>query len=108
MDTFKYRADEGGVQTVRVQLRLAARNFNVRTGILSLEPVVFPPNARTRSGLSQTQQSELVPAVPDRAGERAGSRRMLLAARNHARRSQRDRTMVSANHEILRRVAGRH
>ncbi len=59
---------------VRLQLRLAPGNFHLRAGILPLEPVVFPPHAGTRHRLPQTQPRELVPEVPDRAGERAGRR----------------------------------
>ena len=38
------------------------------------------------------------PAMPDRAGERAGDRRVLLAARNDAGRSERNRAVVPAHH----------
>ncbi len=71
------------------QLRLGARNFHLRAGILSLESVVFSADARARPGLPQAQPRELVPAVPDRARQRASDRRLLLAARHDARRSRR-------------------
>ena len=36
-------------EALRLQLRLAARDFYLRAGILSVEPVVFPPHARRGS-----------------------------------------------------------
>ena len=54
---------------IRIQLRLAARDFHVRAGILSLEPVVFPADARKGNRLPQTQPRELVPEMRDRVGE---------------------------------------
>ena len=53
MDQREHRADEGGVQAVWLQLRLAARNFHLRAGILPLEPVVFSAHAREGAGLPQ-------------------------------------------------------
>jgi len=46
-----------------VQLRLAPRNFHLRTGILSLEPVVFPAHARARPRLSQEEPRQLCPSA---------------------------------------------
>ena len=74
---------------VRVQLRLAARNFDLRAGILPLEPVVLPAHAGEGNCVPQEEPSELVPAMPDRAGQRAGDRRLLLAARDDAGRKPR-------------------
>ena len=74
------------------------RNLHLRARILPLEPVVFSAHAGARPGLSQAQPGELVPQVPDRAGQRAGGGRLLLAARRYAGGSQRDRAMVPAHH----------
>ena len=61
-------------------LRLVARSYYLFAGILPLESVVLPEALRTGTGLSQEEQSELVPEVCDGAGQRAGSlQRMLLA-----------------------------
>ena len=72
LDQRQHRADEVGLQALRLQLRLAPRNFHLRAGILPLESVVFSAHARARAGVSQAQPRELVSAMPDGAGERAG------------------------------------
>ncbi len=108
MDQRQHRADESGLPAVRLQLRLAARDFHLRAGILPLEPVVFPAHARARPGLPQTQPGELVSEVPDGAGQRTGGGRLLLAARRHARGGQRDRAVVPAHHAVRRRAARRY
>ena len=61
-------------------------------------------------GLAYRKRSRVnwCPQVPDRAGQRAGGGRLLLAARRHAGRSERDRAVVPAHHEICRRAARRH
>ena len=63
-----------------LQLRLGSRSLHLRAGILPLEPVVLPEDARARPGLSQEGAGELVPGMRHRAGQRAGGRRLLLAA----------------------------
>src|SRR5262249_3858423 len=57
----------------RIQLRLAAGNFYMRTGILPLEPMVFSAHARKGAGVSQESARELVSEVLHRAGERASN-----------------------------------
>ena len=49
----------------------------------------FLQDARARPGLSQESAGELVSGVRDRAGQRAGGGRLLLASRNHAGRAAR-------------------
>src|SRR5579863_1971426 len=63
-----------------VQLRLAARNFDVRAGILPLESVVFSADAGARAGVSKEEPRQLVPEVLYGAGDRTGGYRILLAA----------------------------
>src|SRR5579864_8880958 len=69
VDVAEYRQHEGANEAPRLRLRLVARGYYLFSGILSLEPVVLPEAVRTRTGLSQEEQSELVPEVCDRAGE---------------------------------------
>ena len=49
-------------------------------GVLPLEPVVLFEDGGAGAGVSAVEQGELVSAVRDGAGERAGGWRMLLAA----------------------------
>ena len=64
----------------RLQLRLGSRSLHLRAGVLPLEPVVLPEDAGARPGVPQEVAGELVPGVRHGAGERAGGRRLLLAA----------------------------
>src|SRR5579862_5100996 len=76
---WQYRRVSPGAATIRIQLRLAARNFDVRSRILQMESVAIPANAGEGDRVPQEEQGELVSEVPDRAGERTGDRRLLLA-----------------------------
>ena len=96
------------LQQVWLQLRLAARDFHVRAGILPLEPVVFSADAGEGNRLPQKEPRELVSEVRDGAGERAGDRRVLLAARDDAGGSEGDRAVVLPHHAVRGRIAGRH
>ena len=58
----------------------ATRGDHLPAGVLPLEPVVLPADVRKGPGLSQKKQGQLVPGVRHRAGQRAGGRRLLLAA----------------------------
>src|SRR6267142_2236299 len=80
MDEHEYRIVQARVPAVRVQLRLAQGNFHLRAGVLPVEPMVFSADARARYRLPETQPGELVPEVPNRAGQRAGGERVLLAS----------------------------
>src|SRR5258708_24489923 len=91
-----------------VELRLASGNFDLRAGILSVEPVVLPAHAGTRAGLPKKKPCELVSQVLHGVGERASvARRLLLAARGHAGGITRDRTMVPEDHGLFRPTACR-
>src|SRR5947207_575508 len=80
LDAAQYRGDEGAASTLQLRLRLVARSIHVRAGVLPLESVVLPEDVRTRHRLSEEQQGELVSRLRDCARQRAGGRRMLLAA----------------------------
>ena len=102
VDQSEYRVLQARLPPVWIQLRLAARDFHVRTGILQVEPVVFPAHAGKGNRLPQAQPRELVPEMRDGAGERAGGERVLLAARRYASRRESDRAVVPAHHAIRR------
>src|SRR5579863_4529366 len=80
MDAGQHRKDEAADEPAGLCLRLVARNHNLPAGLLQVEPVVLSQTLRARAGVSQEEQGELVSEVRDRPGERASSRRLLLAA----------------------------
>jgi len=89
-----------------VQLRLAARNFDMRAGILPVEPVVFPADAGARTGVPEKEPRELVPEMLHGAGERTGDKwRLLLETRRHAGGIARDRAVVPENDGVCGSVA---
>ena len=60
MDEREYRGISARAAPIRIQLRLAARNFHLRAGILQVEPVVFPADAGEGNRVPQEEQGELV------------------------------------------------
>src|SRR5207245_5836864 len=102
-----HRGISESAATVRVQLRLAARDLDLRAGVLPLEPVVFPAHAGARAGVPQKEPGELVPEVLHGPCERASvARRLLLAARRYAGGIARDRTVVPEDHGVFESIAG--
>ena len=65
----EHRRDEEDASPLRLQLRLGPRSLDLRARVLSLEPVVFPEDARARPGLPQEGAGQLVPEVRHRAGQ---------------------------------------
>ena len=63
------------------ELRLVARDRDVRARVLPLESMALLASLRARSGVQARSAGELVPARPNRARQRAGHRRALLALR---------------------------
>ncbi len=107
VDAAQHRQHEGADEAPGLRLRLVARSYDLPARLLPLEPVVLPQALRAGLGVSQEEQGELVSEVRDRAGQRAGGRRMLLAARRHAGRAARAGAVVPAHHEVRRRIAAR-
>jgi leucyl-tRNA synthetase len=95
----QHRQHEGADEAPRLRLRLVARSHYLPARVLPLEPVVLSEALRKRLGLSQEEQSQLVPEVLHRAGQRAGRQRPLLASRRYAGRAARTRAVVPAHHE---------
>ena len=62
-----------------LQLSLEPRDRHLRSRVLPLEPVVLPAHARAGHRLPREGRRQLVPVVPDRARQRAGRGRRVLA-----------------------------
>ena len=83
------------------ELRLVARSRDLQAGVLSLEsvdihaPLPRGPRVQARSA------GELVPARPNRARQRTGRRRPMLAMRA-SRRAAKSLAMVPAHHGLCR------
>ncbi len=75
------RRDEGAVPAARPRLRLVARARHLRPGLLQVEPVDVPEDARKGHRVSQDADRQLGSGRPDRARQRAGHRRPWLALR---------------------------
>ena len=68
--------------------------------LLPLEPVVLPQDAGAGHRLPGQGPGELVPVVPDRARQRAGRGRPLLALQELRRRAARDGAVVPPDHRL--------
>ena len=88
-----------------ISIRLDARVRDARAALLPLDPVDLPAPLRARPRLPQGGGGQVVPARPDRAGQRAGDRRALRALR--ARRRGAPARAVVLPHHRLRRPAAR-
>src|SRR5690349_19969219 len=105
MDAEQYGQHEGDDEAPRIRLRLDARTNHLLPGRLSLEPVVFLKALREGISLSQTEQSELVPQVCHRSGQRTSRERpLLLATRRYPGRAAPAGAVVPAHDPLLRRV----
>src|SRR5439155_18020343 len=98
VDVVQHRRDERANAPHGIRLRLAARNLELRAGILPVEPVVLLENARARAGVSQAGAAQLVPGMRYCSGERAGGGRVLLAPRNDTSGAARARAVVLENY----------
>ena len=92
---------------VRRVLRLVPPAAHLRPGVLPLDAVAVPEAARAGAGLPQVQPGELVPQRPDRAGQRAGRRRVLRALRRRGDQARAD-PVVLQGHRLRPAAAGRH
>src|SRR6185437_1689189 len=94
VDQRQYPGIPASFAAVRFYIRLGARNFHVRAGILPLESVAVPADAGERNRISQEEPGELVSGLRDGSGKRAGDRRILLASRDDARGTEGTRSVV--------------
>ena len=86
-------------------LRLVQGARLVRSGVLPLEPVALPADVGAGPRVPQDRSGQLVPGLPDGAGQRAGRGRPLRALRRR-RRDPRSDAVVLPGHR-LRRAAAR-
>ena len=77
---------KGQLQRIGHQLRVGAGDRDLPAGLLPLEPVAVPEDARARSRVSQALERQLVPELQHGPRQRAGRRRRLLALRHAGRR----------------------
>ena len=104
LDARQHRPHEGAAAAARHQLRVGARARDVPAGLLPLEPVAVRPDVRARAGVPPALDRQLVPELSDRARQRAGGRRRLLALR-HDGHAEGPRAVVLPDHRVRRRPA---
>jgi len=106
MDARQHRVHEGAAEIAGLRVRLVARDRDLRSVLLPLEPVAVPAHAREGHRVSQDRRRELGSGGPDRARQRAGDRRARLAHRRN-RREARNSNVLPRHHEVCRRVVRR-
>ncbi len=104
MDARQHRLHEAPAQIAGAGDRLATRSGHLRSGVLPLEPMAVPADARGRHRLSAHRRRELGSGRSDRAGQRAGHRRARLAHRR-AHREARDSDVLPQHHALRPGVA---
>ncbi len=104
LDAREHRPHEGAAPAHRHQLCLGARNRHVPAGVLPLEPVAVPQDARAGPGVPQAFDRQLVPELQHGPRQRTGRQRRLLALRHH-RHVARTGAVVLPDHELCRRTA---
>ncbi len=82
---------------------MGSRNCYVSSRLLQVQSVDLPEDVRARPRVPPPFDGELVSELPDRARERAGHRRHLLAMRVRRGRP-RARTVVFSHHRVRRRA----
>ena len=107
VDAPEHREHEAAAAAARLQLPVEPRDRDLRRRVLPLEPVVLPAHARAGHRLPRQGAGQLVPVVPDRARERAGGGRDLLALQEHGR-AARHGAVVPAHHGLPGPAARRH
>ena len=76
------------IRLMGTELRLDARDRDLRARVLPLESVALLAALRTRARVQARSAGQLVPARPNGARQRAGDRRALLALRSSGRAPQ--------------------
>ena len=107
MDPRQHRLHEAPAPAAGLQLPLEPRDRHLRPRVLPVEPVVLPEDARQGHRLSQQGQRQLVPVVPDRARQRAGGGRRVLALPQRGR-GARAGPVVPAHHRLPGPAPRRH
>ncbi len=104
VDAREHCPHEAAVYSDGLGDRLVARIRRLRSGLLSLEPVVFPENAGAGNRVPQDPGRQLGPGGSDGACERAGDRRARMA-HGRAGREARDPRLLPQDHRLRRGVA---
>ena len=94
------------LERARLPLRLVQGARLLRSGLLPLEPVALPADVGARPRVPQDRARQLVPGLPDGAGQRAGRGRPLRALRG-PRRDPRPDAVVLPGHRLRRAAARR-
>ena len=106
LDAREHRPDEGPVPALGHPLRLVEGDRLLHAGVLPLEPVAVPEDAREGAGLPPPRAGQLVPELPDGAGQRAGGRRRLRALLDPGG-AEGARAVVLPHHRLRRAPARR-
>ena len=104
IDAREHRPYERAAAAARDQLRVGARDRDVPAELLQVQSVDLPEDARARPRIPPPLDGELVSELPDRARERAGHRRHVLALRIDGR-YPRAGAVVLPHHRVRRRPA---
>ena len=91
----------------RRRLRLAPRDPQPRPRVHPVEPGHLPAAAGGRPGLPGQRPGQLVPGLPDGAGQRAGAGRRHLRALGRPGGQARPRAVVLPDHRLRRRAPRR-
>ncbi len=82
LDAREHRPHEGAAPAHGHQLCVGARDRDLHAGLLPLEPVAVPEDARARSRLQEALEGQLVSELQHGPRQRAGRRRRVLALRH--------------------------
>ena len=104
VDAGEHRPHERAAPAARHQLRVGPRDRDVSARVLQVQPVDLPEDVRARARLPQALDRQLVSELSDRARQRAGRRRRLLALR-HDHRDARPGAVVLPHYRLCRGVA---
>ena len=102
----QHRPHEGAALRPGLPLRLVQGAGLLRAVVLPLEPVAVSEDVGARARVPQDRSRELVPGLPDRAGQRTGRRRALRALRR-SRRDPRSHPVVLPRDRLRRAPARR-
>ena len=99
------RRAQGVADPARRRLRLAPGGAQPRSRVHQVDPADLPAALGGRPGLPRQGPGELVPGVPDGAGQRAGAPRRHLRPLGRRGRTARPRAVVLPDHPLRRRAA---
>ena len=104
LDQGEHRLHEETVEAPRLRLRLGQGDRHVRRRVLRLGAVDLPEDVRKGARLPEERARQLLRAVPDRARQRAGRGRQVLAVRLGGD-PERAGPVVLRHHPVRRRAS---